>query len=58
MRSEEFHEGAIPIPPDADQRLMEIELFAEGIWNSGEQKLAFLGGSSTYHSPSPRCVST
>jgi energy-coupling factor transporter ATP-binding protein EcfA2 len=52
MRSEELHEGGTPIPPDADQRMMEIELFAEGAWNSGEQKLAFSRGVSTY--PLPR----
>src|ERR1019366_153266 len=52
MRSEEQHEGAIPIPPDADQRVMEIELFAEGAWSTGEQKLTFSRGVSTY--PLPR----
>lgn len=52
MRSEEEHEGGIPIPPDADQRVMEIELFAEGAWSTGEQKLAFSRGVSTY--PLPR----
>lgn len=52
MRSEELHEGATPIPPDADQRVMEIELFAEGSWNSGEGKLSFSRGVSTY--PLPR----
>lgn len=52
MRSEEEHEGATPIPPDADQRVMEIELFAEGAWSSGEQKLSFSRGVSTY--PLPR----
>ena len=52
MRSEEEHEGGIPIPPDADQRVMEIELFAEGTWSTGEQKLAFSRGVSTY--PLPR----
>jgi DNA helicase HerA-like ATPase len=52
MRSEEFHEGSVPIPADADQRLMELELFAEGLWNSGEQKLVFSRGISTY--PLPR----
>ena len=37
MRSEELIEAAIPIPPDVDQRLMEVELFAEGIWNPAEE---------------------
>ena len=52
MRSEEHHEGVTPIPPDADQRVMEIELFAEGAWSSGEHKLSFSRGVSTY--PLPR----
>ncbi len=52
MRSEEPTEVVSPIPPDADQRLMEIELFAEGAWNSGENRLAFSRGVSTY--PLPR----
>ena len=39
MRSEELLEVAKPIPPDADQRVMEVELFAEGIWNAAEGKL-------------------
>ena len=34
MRSEELLEVAKPIPPDADQRVMEVELFAEGVWNA------------------------
>ncbi len=51
MRSEEPHEGGMPIPPDADQRVMEIELFAEGSWGSGEQKLAFSRGVSIYPLP-------
>lgn len=52
MRSEELAEAGKPISPDADQRVMEIELFAEGIWNSGESRLAFTRGVSTY--PLPR----
>jgi hypothetical protein len=30
MRSEEYVEVGKPIPTDADQRIMEVELFAEG----------------------------
>lgn len=30
IRSEELVEAAKPIPPEADQRVMEVELFAEG----------------------------
>lgn len=52
MRSEEFHESGLPIPPDADQRIMEIELFAEGVWNSGDSRLFFSRGVTTY--PLPR----
>jgi hypothetical protein len=52
MRSEELAVSGLPIPPDADQRLMEIELFAEGLWNSGAKTLNFFRGISTY--PLPR----
>jgi len=52
MRSEELLEITKPIPPDADQRLMEVELFAEGIWNVADQKLKFVRGVTTY--PLPR----
>lgn len=52
MRSEELLEITKPIPPDADQRLMEVELFAEGIWNAADQKLKFVRGVTTY--PLPR----
>ena len=52
MRSEEQAEQGLPISPDADQRLMELELFAEGTWDSGKQELHFTRGISTY--PLPR----
>lgn len=52
MRSEELFEITKPIPPDADQRLMEVELFAEGAWNAADQKLRFVRGVTTY--PLPR----
>lgn len=52
MRSEELIEQAKPIAPDADQRLMEVELFAEGVWNAAEGKLHFVRGVTTY--PLPR----
>lgn len=52
MRSEELLELAAPIPPDADQRLMEVELFAEGIWNPVESRLTLIRGVTTY--PLPR----
>lgn len=52
MRSEELLEQAKPIAPDADQRLMEVELFSEGIWNSADNRLHFIRGVTTY--PLPR----
>lgn len=52
MRSEELIDITKPIPPDADQRLMEVELFAEGMWNGTDKKLRFVRGVTTY--PLPR----
>lgn len=52
MRSEEYIEVGKPIPTDADQRIMEVELFAEGYWNSGTASLHFVRGVTTY--PLPR----
>lgn len=52
MRSEELIEAAKPIPPDADQRVMEVELFAEGAWNAQDARLRFGRGISIY--PLPR----
>jgi hypothetical protein len=52
MRSEELLEVNKPILPDADQRLMEAELFAEGVWNTADQNLRFFRGIATY--PLPR----
>jgi len=52
MRSEELEEIGKPIAPDADQRLMEVELFAEGVWNVADEKLTFIRGVTTY--PLPR----
>lgn len=52
MRSEEVAELAQPLPVDADQRLMEVELFAEGTWNSSSKSLDFVRGLATY--PLPR----
>lgn len=52
MRSEELLEVAKPIPPDADQRVMEVELFSEGVWNAAEGRLRFARGVTTY--PLPR----
>ena len=58
MRSEELLEVAKPIPPDADQRVMEVELFAEGVWNAAENRLRFNRGVTTYPLPSPRSLPT
>lgn len=52
MRSEELIETGQPIPPEADQRVMEIELFAEGVWQGVNGTLKFTRGVSTY--PLPR----
>lgn len=52
MRSEELIEQGQPIPPEADQRIMEIELFAEGVWQGANGTLKFTRGVSTY--PLPR----
>ncbi|PLC52823.1 hypothetical protein CR155_15535 [Pollutimonas nitritireducens] len=52
MRSEELIEKGQPIPPEADQRVMEIELFAEGVWQGANSTLKFTRGVSTY--PLPR----
>lgn len=52
MRSEELIEAGKPIPADADQRIMEVELFAEGYWNGAEDRLCFVRGVTTY--PLPR----
>ncbi|MYN14985.1 DUF87 domain-containing protein [Pusillimonas sp. TS35] len=52
MRSEELIEKGQPIPPEADQRVMEIELFSEGVWQGANSALKFTRGVSTY--PLPR----
>lgn len=52
MRSEDLIEQGLPIPPEADQRVMEVELFAEGVWQGVSRTLKFTRGVSTY--PLPR----
>ena len=52
MRSEELIEQGQLIPPEADQRVMEVELFAEGVWQGVSCILKFTRGVSTY--PLPR----
>lgn len=52
MRSEE-QDGEMPARPvDAEQRVMDVDLFAEGTWNSADQSLTFRRGVTTY--PLPR----
>lgn len=52
MRSEEQDLLSVPIPPDSDQRIMEVELFAEATWNASDKKLQISRGVTTY--PLPR----
>jgi len=50
MRSElQIEAGAVPLPPERDQRIMEADLFGEGVWRGGN--LEFLRGVSTYPLP-------
>lgn len=51
MRSEELLEAGIPINPDADQRLMEVQLLAEGNWVNSKTQLIFKRGIKTYPLP-------
>lgn len=51
MRSEELIEQGQMIPPEADQRIMEVELFAEGTWQASKNSLKFTRGVSTFPLP-------
>lgn len=52
MRSEmQLLAGATPLPPDRDQRIMEIDLFGEGTWLATSSHLEFSRGVSTYPLP-------
>jgi hypothetical protein len=51
MRSEELIETGQPISADSDQRVMEIQLLAEGSWIASEEKLTFKRGIKTYPLP-------
>src|SRR5690606_11666205 len=51
MRSEELIESGIPVTADSDQRVMEVQLLAEGSWNSTNSKLAFKRGIKPYPLP-------
>ncbi|EHH1078951.1 MULTISPECIES: ATP-binding protein [Vibrio harveyi group] len=51
MRSEELLEAGMPINTDSDQRLMEVQLLAEGSWNNSSSQLSFKRGIKTYPLP-------
>ncbi|WP_217808062.1 ATP-binding protein [Halomonas sp. CSM-2] len=51
MRSEELIESGKPVNADSDQRVMEVQLLAEGSWNASESKLSFRRGIKTYPLP-------
>lgn len=51
MRSEELIESGIPVSADSDQRVMEVQLLAEGSWNNMSSALAFKRGIKTYPLP-------
>lgn len=51
MRSEELLEAGQPVPADSDQRIMEVQLLAEGHWSTTTNKLAFRRGIKTYPLP-------
>jgi hypothetical protein len=51
MRSEDLIEHGLPVPPDSEQRIMEVELFAQGFWDSSKERLNFTRGISTFPLP-------
>ena len=51
MRSEDLIEHGLPVPPDSEQRIMEVELFAQGFWDSSKEGLNFTRGISTFPLP-------
>lgn len=51
MRSEDLIEAGMPITADSDQRVMEVQLLAEGSWNNTKSTLAFKRGIKTYPLP-------
>lgn len=44
-------EGKTIILPGDDKRILEADLFSQGIWNSKEEKLSFVRGVETYPLP-------
>lgn len=51
MRSEELIDEGKPVGADSDQRLMEVQLLAEGNWITSKKKLSFRRGIKTYPLP-------
>lgn len=52
MRSEVAAElGQAPIAPGDDSRVLEADLFAEGVWNPATKKLSFSRGVESYPLP-------
>tara|TARA_R110001583_G_scaffold43548_9_gene138566 strand:+ start:610 stop:2442 length:1833 start_codon:yes stop_codon:yes gene_type:complete len=51
MRSEELLEAGQPITGDSDQRVMEVQLLAEGHWKNSINILSFKRGIKTYPLP-------
>jgi DNA helicase HerA-like ATPase len=52
MRSELAAElGQRPIAPGDDSRILEADLFAEGVWKNAEHRLSFSRGVETYPLP-------
>lgn len=51
MRSEELIEAGQPVTADNDQRLMEVQLLAEGYWSNSTSCLSFKRGIKTYPLP-------
>lgn len=51
MRSEELIEAGVPVTADSDQRVMEVQLLAEGSWNNIKSTLDFKRGIKTYPLP-------
>jgi hypothetical protein len=51
MRSEDLIEHGLPVPPDSEQRIMEVELFAQGFWDSSKEGLNFTRGISAFPLP-------
>jgi len=43
--------GGPPLPPERDQRIMEIDLFGEGVWHANKSSLEFSRGVTTYPLP-------